>query len=174
MEKEKGDKGWYSETNNLIVAQFSTIFHTYMIFNILSLSFSLALSNSHTWIAYECHAVISLLFLVFASSWQFLKQNELNPLESHCLRIDSTIRCHLNEIISCVCEWRENPSRNRKTETISSSRTHITCIHMTLFIWFNLVFYIHSRVMCCACVKSIRIFVQFVFCFVQSLFYCYC
>lgn len=56
-----------------------------------------------------------------------------------------------------------------ETETMSCSSTHMhthtvmTCIHMTLFIWFNLILCIHSRVMCCACATSIRIFVYFVF-----------
>lgn len=75
--------------------------------------------------------------------------------------------------------WIEKKS---ETETISCENTHthtfITCIHMTLFIWFNLVFYIHSRVMCCACATSKRIFVHFVFhsvhCLMLLLFqFCY-
>lgn len=75
--------------------------------------------------------------------------------------------------------WIEKKS---ETETISCENTHthtfITCIHMTLLIWFNLVFYIHSRVMCCACATSKRIFVHFVFhsvhCLMLLLFqFCY-
>lgn len=116
---------------------------------------------------------ISFCFVVIFTRRVFEERNELNPLKFHCLQIESTIqykRCHLNEISSPMrgmSKKRRDGERERdverETETIKVEHTHVLYRPATIFIWFNLVFHIHSRVDV-LCVLKIEIFVYF-FCF---------
>lgn len=49
-------------------------------------------------------------------------------------------------------QWDDKKLRRNRNNKSSSSSTHTHTL-TALFIWFNLVFHIHSRVMCCACPK---------------------
>lgn len=90
--------GW--ENNNLIVAQFSTIFHTYMSSLFVcygcfhfgsgwSLWNICANANSR-----YCHPIALVLFLFFyfrgvcECLCEWVLRNGLNPLKSHCLQIE--------------------------------------------------------------------------------------
>lgn len=74
-------------------------------------------------------------------------------------------------VLKVSFEWNHflHERRKRKNKNSDKNNKQRTHTRRSLFIWFNLAFYIHLHVMCCACPNLIEISVGFLFCSVYSI-----